>query len=55
MHGVTIDSLFSRLETNMRRKRESIEEKKFVLVAKVFRTHTYSTDLIRHIRRTSVL
>ena len=43
MYGLSIDSLFRRLETEARRKR-----KKFASVAKVFCGHAYSTELIGH-------
>ena len=34
-------------------KEKSIEEKKLAIVAKVFRGHAYSTDLIGHIQKTN--
>ena len=39
----------------MHEEKEKIEQKKVALVAKIFCSHVYSTDLIRHIRRTKEL
>ena len=55
-HCLTIDSLFSRLETNVQKKEKRIKEKKFALVAKFFCCgRAYSTDLIGHILSASEL
>ena len=46
VQGSTIDSLFSRLETDAKRKREEHGRKKFALVANVFCGHAYLNDLM---------
>ena len=44
-----IDFLFSRQETDVRRKREHWRKKSLLLLQSFFCGHTYSTDLIGHI------
>ena len=53
IYSITLGSILSRPETDPRRKKKRIEEKKVFSCCESFYDHAYSTDLVRHIRRTS--
>ena len=49
MKCYSIDTLFNRLETDARRKKEEHIEKKVCSCGEGFRSHAYSTELLGHI------